>query len=233
MQEDVRKDFLPVVSTPLWFMTWLTRMSGTLLLLAMFLVMLALPVVLCKSVVVFIVIAVLYYPVLTFGLYRFIRHQKTIRKREVRKIVVDDKGIHYERADGTIHEILYSNLEKYSFSGEYDVSISPRNKTYVLRVNDRGSVAEVDFDGMDAGYSCYIVNLKALRRRYIQGIVYFRPDLYIDPLVYSVYNINPLDFTFDKKKYWTVFAKTFAVLLLLCSVLGLIMLGLVRWFSKD
>lgn len=233
MQEDVRKDFLPLVSKSWWFMTWLTRTLAVLLLLVMFLVLLVLPVIICKNITLLVVVSVLYYPALGFGLYRFIIYQKTVRKKEVRRIVVDDKGVHYERKNGTIDRILYQDLEKYNLADEYDLSLSPRNKIYVLKVKCNESVTYVDFDGVDAGYSCYIVNLKALRRKYIQGIVYFRPDLRINPSVYTAYNINPVDFTFDKKTYWTMFAKTLAVLILLCSILGGVMLGLAKWFSND
>ncbi|MDR6371745.1 hypothetical protein J2795_003967 [Chryseobacterium bernardetii] len=229
MQENVRKDFSPLVSKTWWFMTWLTRTFGILLLLAAFLIIAGLPVVISDKLVIFVIVAILYYPALAFGLYRFFHYQKRIRKRVVRKIEVDEKGIHYERADGTIDEIFYSNLKKYSFSDEYDVSISPRNKTYILKVNDNGSVAEVDFNGMDAGHSTYIGNLKALRRRYIQGIVYFRPDLRINPLVYDVFYINPVDFTFDHKKFWISLAQTFTIMILFCLVLGSILFGLVKW----
>ncbi len=214
-------------------MTWLTRTLGVLLLLVMFLAVLILPFIICKNIMVFVVAAVLYYPALGFGLYRFILYQKTARNREVKRIIVDDKGVHYERKNGTTDRILYHDLEKYHLADEYDVSLSPRNKTYILKVKYNDSVINVDFDGVDAGYSSYIINLKALRRRYIQGIVYFRPDLRINPSVYSTYNINPVDFTFDKRKYWLTFAKTLAVMILLCSVLGGIMLGLARWLSKD
>jgi hypothetical protein len=227
MREDVRKDFLPLVSKTWWLMTWLTRIFGILLLVMVFLLIVGLPMVLSSKVVLFTIVSILYYPALAFGLYRFILYQKKIRKRVVRQIVVDDQGIHYERANGTIDKILYSNLKKYSFSDEYDVSVSPRHKTYILKVNDNGSVTEVDFNGIDAGYSSFIGNLKALRRRYIQGIVYFRPDLRIDPLVYDVYYINPVDFTFDHKKYWKLLAQTFAIMILCCLVLGIIMLWLV------
>ncbi|WP_414847271.1 hypothetical protein [Chryseobacterium sp. IT-36CA2] len=229
MREDVRKEFLPLVSKTWWFMTWLTRTFGILLLLVAFLLILGLPIVLSNKTVLFIIVAVVYYPALAFGLYRFILYQKKIRKRVVRKIVVDDLGIHYERADGTIDEILYSNLEKYYFSDEYDISITPRRKTYVLQVYENGSVKEVDFDGMEAGYTSYIGNLKTLRRRYIQGIVYFRPDVRINPWVYDVYYINPVDFTFDHKKFWIALGQTFAVMIVCCLILGAIMLGLIKW----
>ncbi|SMO91712.1 hypothetical protein SAMN06265171_1125 [Chryseobacterium rhizoplanae] len=179
-----------------------------------------------------VVVSILYYPALGFGVYRFILYQNTVRKRVVKRIVVDDKGVHYERKDGTTDHILYQDLEKYNLADEYDVDLSPRNKIYVLKVKHKDSVIYVDFDGVDAGYSSYIVNLKALRRRYIQGIVYFRPDLRINPSVYTEYNINSVDFTFDKKEYRMVFVKTLAVLILLGSVLGCIMLGLAKWLSK-
>lgn len=229
MQEDVRKDFLPLVSKTCWFMTWLTRTFGGLLLLAAFLIIVGLPVVMSEKPVIFVIVAILYYPALAFGLYRFFLYQRRIRKRIVRKIEVDDKGVHYERADGTIDKILYNSLKKHSFSDEYDVSISPRHKTYILKVNNNGSVAGVDFNGMDAGYTTYIGNLRALRRRYIQGIVYFRPDLRINPLVYEVYYINPVDFTFDRKKFWTECGKILVIMILFCVILGTIMLGLVKW----
>jgi len=229
MQEDVRKDFLPLVSETWWFMTCLTRTFGILLLLAAFLLIVGLPVVISGKRLLFVIVAIVYYPALAFGLYRFFLYQKRIRKRVVRKIEVDDQGIHYERADGTTDKILYSNLKKYSLSDEYDVSISPRHKTYILKVNDNGSAAEVDFNGMDAGHSTYIGNLKALRRRYIQGIVYFRPDLRINPLVYDVFYINPVDFTFDHKKFWISLAQTFTIMILFCLVLGSILFGLVKW----
>ncbi|WP_131797542.1 hypothetical protein [Chryseobacterium cucumeris] len=210
-------------------MTWLTRTFGGLLLLAAFLIIVGLPVVMSDKPVIFVIVAILYYPALAFGLYRFFLYQRRIRKRIVRKIEVDDKGVHYERADGTIDKILYNSLKKYSFSDEYDVSISPRHKTYILKVNNNGSVADVDFNRMDAGYTTYIGNLRALRRRYIQGIVYFRPDLRINPLVYEVYYINPVDFTFDRKKFWTECGKILVIMILFCLILGTIMLGFVKW----
>ncbi|WP_147436535.1 hypothetical protein [Chryseobacterium sp. 7] len=229
MREDIRKDFLPLVSKTWWFMTWLTRVFGILLLLTAFLIVLGLPIVFSNKLALFIVAAILYYPALAFGLYRFFLYQKKIRKRVVRKIVVDDQGIHYERVDGTIDETLYIDLEKFIFSDEYDVSISPRNKMYVLQVYENGSIKEIDFNGRDAGYTSYIGNLKALRRRYIQGIVHFRTDLRINPLVYEVYYINPIDFTFDHKKFWTSLAQTFAIIILCGLVIGALMLGLAKW----
>lgn len=210
-------------------MTWITRTFGGLLLLVAFLLVLGIPVLMSDNLTLFIVVAILYYPALAFGLYRFFRYQKKIRKKVIRKIRVDNQGIHYERADGTTHQILYHDLEKYNLPDVYDVSFSPRNKMYVLNVKHKGSSADVDFNGTDTGYSYYFGNLKALRRRYIQGIDHFRPDLRINPMVYEVYYINPDDFTFDKKKYTAEFAQTFAVMIIGCIVLGVIVLGLVKW----
>ncbi|MGU3373385.1 hypothetical protein [Chryseobacterium sp. M5A1_1a] len=223
MQEDKGKEFLPLVSKPWFFMTWLTRIFAVVLLLAFLLGILILPAMICQNLTVFIVVAIPYYPGLIYLLYRFFRYQKKIRKREVRKIVVDDKGVHYERTDGTVDEILYKNLKKYSFSDGYDVNISPRNKQYMLNVNNRGDTVDVDFDGMDAGYSYYITNLRALRRRYIHGIAHFRPDLSINPRVYSVYYIHPVDFTFDRKDYWTTILKVTGVLAVLCLGSGFLL----------
>lgn len=216
MQEDVRKEFLPLVSKSSWLMTVVTRSFGVLILLAFFLGILILPAIICQNLTVFIVVAIPYYPGLIYLLYRFLRYQKKIRKREVRKIVVDDKGVHYERADGSVDEVLYENLTEYYFSDEYDINVSPINKQYMLKVNDRGNRIDVDFNGVDAGYRCYITNLRALRRRYIQGIAYFRPDLRINPRVYEVYYIHPVDFTFNWKEYWSITLKVVGVMTLLC-----------------
>ncbi len=229
MQEKVRKDFLPLVSKTWEFITWLTRISGMLLLLVAFLLLLGWPAAFFNRPALFIVVAILYYPALAFGVYRFFIYQKKIRKRTVLKIIVDAQGIHYERKDGSVDEILYSNLKSYSFSDEYDVSVSPVNKAYVLQIYENDKVKEVDFIGRDAGYTSCIGNLKALRRKYIQGITCFRPDLRINPLVYEVFYINPVDFIFDHKKFWTSLAQTFAIMVLCCLVLATLMLVLVKW----
>ncbi|MCJ7934792.1 MAG: hypothetical protein MUW56_14475 [Chryseobacterium sp.] len=222
MQKDIRKEFLPLVSRPWWGITWLARIFGSLLLLGMFLFLLVFPVLICKRWEVLAVVSILYYPVLAIGLYRFVRHLKKTMNRAVKRIIVDDKGIHYEREDGSVDEILYIYLEKWSFD-EYDVSISPRNKIYALKVNDRGAVTEVDFNGVDAGFTYYIGNLKALRIKFIQGITCFRPDLRIDPLIYEVYHINPVHGRFDRRKYWMTTLKMIAFMLLITSVSGFLL----------
>lgn len=50
------------------------------------------PLITCKTITIFVIAALFYYPVLGFGLYHFILYQKKIRKGEVRKIVLDDEG---------------------------------------------------------------------------------------------------------------------------------------------
>lgn len=225
MQEDVRKEFLPLFSKPWWMMTWLTRIFGGLLLLTVFLAVLILPVVICKKPLLFAVVAILYYPALAVGLYRFYNYRKKIMNRVVSQIVVDDKGIHYERVDGTIDHILYTNLEKYDFPEGYDVTLSARNKRYVLTLNNKGSLVKVDFEGVDAGYRYYVGNLKALRRRFIQGVAYFRPDLKIDPFVFDEFCIHPETFTFDRKRYMkhvTQCAIIIGIILLISVVMMLI-----------
>lgn len=51
----------------------------------------------------------------------------------------------------------------------FDVSLSPRNKIYVLKVKYKDNAADVDFDGVDTGYIYDIGNLKALQRKVYSG----------------------------------------------------------------
>lgn len=71
MQENLRKEFLPLVSKPGWIMTWLIRIFGIAILLLMFIILAVLPFLVCEKVSVLGVVAILYYPVWAVAMYRF------------------------------------------------------------------------------------------------------------------------------------------------------------------
>ncbi|MET3038066.1 hypothetical protein ABXT08_18350 [Chryseobacterium sp. NRRL B-14859] len=201
MQENVGKEFLPLVSKPGWIMTWLIRIFGTAILLVMLIILAVLPLLVCEKIWTFVLFAILYYPVWAIAMYRFFRFIKKTRKETVIKITVDDKGIHYDKLNGNKQEILYSQLGRSYLSDNYDVYLTQMRKTWVLTVGVNGNTTRVLLNETDPAYSYYTKNSRALRARFIEGIVCFRPDLKIDPFVFKELSIHPEKFTFDAKRY--------------------------------
>ncbi|MGN7866704.1 hypothetical protein [Chryseobacterium sp. 22458] len=195
------KEFLPLASKPGWIMTWLIRIFGIAILLLIFLILAVLPFLICEKVAVLVVAAILYYPVWAVAMYRFFRFMKKGREEAVVKILVDDKGIHYKKLNGSTDDILYSQLGRSYLSDDYDVHLTQITKTMVLTVGVNGNTTKILFDSIDPGYSYYTQNSRALRARFIEGIVRFRPDLKIDPLVFEEFSIHPEKFTFDRRQY--------------------------------
>lgn len=229
MQENVRKEFLPLESKPWWIITWLARIFGGALLAGVFLLLLLLPFLLIDFKVVFIIAAILYYPAWGYAVYGLVRHMRRSRRESVVHILVDDKGIHYTKFDGSKEEILYSRLEKWSLSDVYDVKVSPQRKTWALEIKYDDSHQKVDFDRIDPGFTYYTGNTRVLRRRFVQGIACFRPDISIDPFVFEAFYIHPETFTFDKKNYGKTMLQTLGTLIVGGVILGLIMWGIVKW----
>lgn len=226
--QDVKKEFLPLESKPWWIITWVARIFGIALLSGMFLLLLMLPLLLINFKIVFIIVAILYYPAWMYAVYLFVRHIRKSRRESVVHILVDDKGIHYTKFDGSKEEILYSRLEKWSLSDVYDVKVSPQRKTWALEIKYDGSGEKVDFDRIDPGLTYYTGNTRVLRRRFVQGIACFRPDISIDPFVFEAFYIHPGTFTFDRKKYWKIMLETIGTLVVGCVILGAVMLGIMK-----
>lgn len=201
MQEDIRKDFLPLVSKPGWVMTWLIRIFGGAILLVVFGALAVFPFLVSGSVPILIIVALLYYPVWAIAMYKFFHHVKKNMSVAIRKIRVDDQGIHFYKKDGSVRNVLYSQLGSSYLSDKYQVYLTTEVKTWVLAVGIDGNEIKVVFDGTDIGCTHYIKNGRALRARFIEGIVRFRPDLKIDPFVFKEFSIHPEKFTFDGKRY--------------------------------
>ncbi|WP_228412882.1 hypothetical protein [Chryseobacterium sp. G0162] len=115
--------------------------------------------------------------------------------------MVDDKGIHFYKKDESIDAILYNQLGTSLRSDDYEVYLTMKRKTWILTVGINRNETKVVFDGTDIGSTHYIKNGRALRARFIEGIVRFRPDLKIDPFVFKEFSIHPEKFTFDGKRY--------------------------------
>lgn len=232
MQEDFRKEFLPLAFKPSFIMTWLMNIFGGAILLIMFITFAVFPLIVSDgNIKVLTVVAILYYPVWGVAMYRLFRYMKKNLGIAIKKIIVDDKGIHFYKKDGSIDDILYNQLGPSYLSDDYEVYISKEHKTWMLAVGIDRNETKVVFDGTHLGSMYYITNARALRARFIEGIARFRPDLKIDPFVFEEFSIHPEKFTFDGKRYMKHVGETVIMsgILLLVSVLfTLIVILIVR-----
>ena len=92
----------------------------------------------------------------------------------------------------------------------------------MITLGVNGDTTKVLFNETDPGYSYYTKNSRALRARFIEGIVRFRPDLRIDPFVFEELSIHPEKFTFDRRQY----LKHVGEAAILTGIILLISLGL-------
>lgn len=231
MQEDFRKEFLPLVSKPGWIMTCLIHVFGAAVLLIVFIAIALFPFLVSENVKVLVVIAVLYYPVWAVGMYRVFQYFRKRKGIAIVKIMVDDKGIHFYKKSGNVDAILYSQLGRSLLSDDYQVYLTRQRKTWILAVGIDHNETKVVFDGTDIGCTHYIKNGRALRARFIEGIVRFRPDLKIDPFVFEEFSIHPQKFIFDGKRYMKhilEIAVIASILLLISGLLALITIMIVK-----
>lgn len=223
MQEDFNKEFLPLASKNSWIMTWLVNIFGGAVLLVMFIVLALFPFLVSGSVKILVLVAILYYPVWAVAMYRISRYMRKNMRIAIKKIIVDDKGIHFYKKDGSIDDVLYNQLGPSYLSDDYEVYLSKTHKTWMLAVGIDRDETKVVFDGTHLGSMYYIKNARALRARFIEGIAHFRPDLKIDPLVFEEFSIHPEKFTFDGKRYMKHVLEGAVMLGILLLISGLIM----------
>ncbi|MCO7723724.1 hypothetical protein HX045_16060 [Myroides odoratimimus] len=201
MQKNCQKEFSPLYSKDNVLLTWVFNISGGALLVSLFILLALLPLLVSTQIKTLVIIGLFYYPIWAIVLYRFYRYIKSKMAVAIRNIKIDDQGIHFSKKDGSTAEILYDQLGHSYRSEYYDVYLVPINKTWRLAVGIDGVQTEVVFDGADVGSVYQIKNARALRAKFIEGIVRFRPDLKIDPSVFKEFSIHPQDFTFDGKRY--------------------------------
>lgn len=180
-----------------------------------------------------LVFGMFYYPLLIVLSYFVVRFLKRRKRKSVRHIKVNCEGIFYELLDGTEESLRFDQLE---VSSEdyivYDVFIDSKlrytgNTTVrqvFLKVFINGKKHKVRDFQPDLGYSYYARNSRILRSHFLRGIALFRPDLRIDPYIYSEFSIDPDTYEFDKKGYWK------AIILATLFVI-LIYMG-IEWYMK-
>lgn len=126
-----------------------------------------------------------------FGWLMVTERKKT--KSNVTKITVDKKGINYYNDIELIKTLNYDDLKIRPQNEKYDVFLSELGEEgpfilnfYVLD-SESGRLLRKDpaFDS-----DVVITNSNQLTRHFVTGILYFRPDLKIEPGVLNLYQLE-------------------------------------------
>ena len=223
-----KDNFHEIKSEPNWLATWCIRFLFFSLLGLIVLLFYFLPILFFIDHTIdgdqLFAFGLIYYPLLIWLTYFAIRFLKRRRRKSVRHITVNREGIFYEMMDGTEDSLRYNKLEASSNNHiVYDVFIDSKlqftgEATYrqpYLMVFLKGKGHKVRVFHPDLGYSYYARNNRLLRSHFLRGIALFRPDLRIDPFIYSEFSIHPVTSEFDKKNYRTgiILAIIFVILL--------------------
>ncbi|MDR2234973.1 MAG: hypothetical protein LBE92_02510 [Chryseobacterium sp.] len=234
---DKNPGFLPVYAVPHTTVTWLVRIITLLWILAVFILLLLLPVAFAiddgyqvsysRNPVNAVVFIGVYELCFLFFCGWLISSVKKHKGKAVVEMWVDDKGLHRKQKDGTLLSVLYDQLQALPKEGNYDVY--PRNigtgkySQTVLMVhyrNETGNIAprELEFD-MNVWYAFYPANTMELRAAFFQNIANHHQRIRINPEVYSHYHIDPLTFRFNKRKYWMEWTCIFLLIIVVLSVI--------------
>lgn len=232
-----KDNFPEIKSEPNWFWTWCIRVVFFPLFGSIVLLFYITPVLFYIDGTMeggqLFAFGIIYYPIVIWLGYIAIRYLKRIKSKAVRHITVNSKGVFFEKINGTVEPLLYSQLEISSnYNIVYDVFIGSNliytgNTNYrqtFLKVFLKGNEQKVHFFHPDVAYSYYARNSRLLRSHFIQGITLFRPDLRIAPNVYSEFSIHPQTFEFDKKGYWK--AIVIAIIFIILVFIG------IEWYMK-
>lgn len=139
--------------------------------------------------------------------------------------MVDNKGIHYKRYDGSTDSILYSALKKNNDRYQGDVyAVSVRRGSSLLKVIGETGPITVIFQ-TDFTWSWYTGNVFTLRGHFIRGIRLFRPDLTISDNVFIAFYINRHNFTFEGRSY--------ILMIVIVTVLLVVLLFGGLWFANS
>nr|WP_121271709.1 hypothetical protein [Pedobacter schmidteae] len=225
MSSDSFDNFPEVVSRPGWVVTWLLRLVLGVLFLVMCFLFFALPVGFYLdgyNDVGVVVLMGCYDLLLVWLLWLMVKYMRRNLGKSVVKIVVDGRGIHYHRLDGSAESLLYLALEKSGDSfADGDVFAKTvgigESAKRVLMVRSGKAERRVTFHTHIVSY--FTVNRRELLVHFLRGIVLFRPDLKIEASVYASFYIRRDTMEFDKKGYWLVMVGVVVFLVLFFLVL--------------
>src|SRR5690606_38068555 len=231
IEQIINKDnFNTIQSEPQWFWTWTVRLLlitlGATIILLIFLIPWLFYIEGTIDFTAFITFSVFYLLIIIWLTLRALRYLKRVKNNANRHITINKEGMIFEKLNGNFEHIKYNQLDKSSES-KYDVFIDI-DRFFAKGVWYRNAYLTVFIDGQkrrihsfhpDMAYSYFAKNKRQMRSHFIRGIALFRPDLQIDPLVYSEFLIDPETFEFRKNEYWVSFIV--AAIFLILTFLGI------------
>ncbi|NIF04552.1 hypothetical protein F3J23_03780 [Chryseobacterium sp. Tr-659] len=117
------------------------------------------------------------------------------KKPKYTQIQVDEKGLHHSGENIQPISLLYESLFANNEGGLYDVLWTDRGYSegdldlYIFTKNESGIVKAMP---VKFKTTSLIRNSNALLAHFVKGIIYFRPDLKIDPEVLERYHLSEL-----------------------------------------
>src|SRR5690554_1851039 len=232
-----KDNFHEIKSEPNWLVTWCIRFVFFVLMGFLVFCFYFLPVLFYMDGTIdgeqLFAFGMIYYPLLIGLTYFAVRFLKRRKKKSVRHIKVNREGIFYELLDGTEESLCFTQLEASSNDHiVHDVFIDSKlqftgDATYrqaFLKVFLNGKEHEVRPFHPDWGYSYFTRNSRILRSQFLRGIKLFRPDLRIDPFIYSEFSIHPETYDFDTKNDRT--GIILAIILVILIFIG------IDWYMK-
>lgn len=165
----------------------------------------------------------IYFPLLLWGLWRLYKSYQRQKLQKVVLIAVDRHGLHHHQFDGSIHSILYKELETSTdlYVSDIDRKIGTKySPGYIIGYRD-GRQIPIHFSKPENGMTYIPKNKYELIGHFIQGVVLFCPHLKISQAVYADYFINPTTFEFNKKAQIMMYFMAFVLLIVILLAIDL------------
>ncbi|MDR2223430.1 MAG: hypothetical protein LBE34_11935 [Flavobacteriaceae bacterium] len=201
-----KENFQPLYATNNLTLTRLLRLTFFLISLLFILPLYSIPLLLMDDITnsgINSIYYALYIVILTYLLYQLIKSIQKANKNSISNLMVDKEGLHYTFLNKNTEDILFKDLLPYKQSYTADIltrteGIGASSKT-VLMAHHKQQLRKLSFQNTFIFSNQYITNSGALRAHYIQGITLFRPDLKIDPSVFTNFHIHPQTFAYNQK----------------------------------
>jgi len=132
-------------------------------------------------------------PVLSFLTWMAIAEYRS-KKPQYTRIQVDEKGLHHYGENTLSQSLLYESLFANNEGGAYDVLWTDRGYSeseFDLYIFTKNELDVIKAQPVKFKTAVLVRNPNALFAHFVKGIMYFRPDLKIDPNVLERYHITP------------------------------------------
>ncbi|KQO21338.1 hypothetical protein ASF10_14580 [Flavobacterium sp. Leaf82] len=157
------------------------------------------------------------------------------RKKMSTTTIIDEKGIRYLNKFNSkiVKEVPWSSfakrekLEHVFEPPKYDVtSITPMKSFYdqfywPVLIDDKVTVHNDAFLGRHF-FAMFYANRLELIRTFMLGVAHYRPDITVDPIIFTNHYINPEDYSIDYRQQKRV--------RIMAAVFCIVVLGLIYYF---